>query len=332
MKNKMWMTIPILCVLLLALAGSTGAQGPAPQGDVGAQAAALGTAFTYQGRLTDNDAPAGGTYDFEFKLYDALSDGTQVGSTVTQESVAVTEGVFTVQLDFGASAFGGDARYLEVGVRAGGSADPYTPLSPRQPLTAAPYALYALQSPADAEVDALEQRITSLECLQGYGNCRFAFLTRNRYSSNLGGLPSADAACQSEADAAGLPGTYKAWLSTASTSASTRFTHATVPYVLPNGTWIARDWADLTDGSLLAPIDRGPNGEPIDCADWYCYVWTGTRVDGTTDDYVPVRDCDGWTFSVWYGMMGRSTETSSEWTYYLSGACGNFLNMYCFEQ
>jgi hypothetical protein len=332
MKNKMWMMIPILCALLLALAGSTGAQGPAPQGDVGAQAA-LGTAFTYQGRLTDNDAPAGGTYDFEFKLYDALSDGAQVGSTVTQEGAAVTEGVFTVQLDFGASAFNGDARYLEVGVRTGGSADPYTTLSPRQPLTAVPYALYALQSPADAEVDALERRILALESWQGYGNAKFVFLTQNRYSGNLGGLAGGDAFCQSEADAAGLPGTYKAWLSTASASPNTRFTQATVPYILPNGTWVARDWADLTDGSLLAPIDRGPDGEPIDCTGWDCWVWTGTKADGTPDTYTPIRDCTGWTDALtWYGVLGDTAATGSQWSINDSLFCANLLHLYCFQQ
>ena len=139
MKAKMWIMIPILCALLLALPGGTGAQGPAPPGNVDAQTA-LGTNFTYQGYLTDNDTPANGAYDLQFKLYDALSNGVQIGSTVTQEDVAVTKGVFTVELDFGEGAFDGNARYLEIGVRAGDSADPYTTLTPRQPLTAAPYA------------------------------------------------------------------------------------------------------------------------------------------------------------------------------------------------
>jgi len=100
----------------------------------------VGTAFTYQGRLTDGGSPANGHYDFKFQLYDAASDGNPVGSTVAQEDVAVSEGLFTVQLDFGTDAFTGEARWLEIGVRPG-SGGTYTILSPRQPLTPAPYAL-----------------------------------------------------------------------------------------------------------------------------------------------------------------------------------------------
>jgi hypothetical protein len=108
--------------------------------------APLGTALTYQGRLTDGGAPANGTYDLEFKLYEALSGGSPVGSTVTLGEVTVTNGLFTVQLDFG-NVFDGTALYLDVGVRPGASVGAYTPLTPRQQLTAAPYALYASKSP-----------------------------------------------------------------------------------------------------------------------------------------------------------------------------------------
>lgn len=101
---------------------------------------AVGTGFTYQGRLKDGANPANGQYDLQFKLYDALSGGTQVGSTFTQLNQTVTDGLFTVQLDFGANAFGGDARWLEIAVRSAGGGS-YTTLTPRQPLTAVPYAM-----------------------------------------------------------------------------------------------------------------------------------------------------------------------------------------------
>jgi hypothetical protein len=84
-------------------------------------------------------------YDFEFKLYDALSSGSPVGGTVTQGDVTVTNGLFTVQLDFG-NVFDGTALYLEIGVRPGASVGAYTALAPRQHLSATPYAMYALQS------------------------------------------------------------------------------------------------------------------------------------------------------------------------------------------
>src|SRR6266487_3576921 len=75
------------------------------------------TAFTYQGKLTDGGNPANGNYDLQFALFDSAAGGTQIGSTLTRSSVAVSGGVFTVQLDFGVSAFPGANRFLEIGVR-----------------------------------------------------------------------------------------------------------------------------------------------------------------------------------------------------------------------
>ena len=106
-------------------------------------AAALGTAFTYQGRLTSANAPANGHYDFVFRLFDAVSGGSQVGADLPLGNVQVTTGLFTVQLDFGQTPFTGNARWLEIGVRPTGGGS-YTTLTPRQPLTATPFALYAL--------------------------------------------------------------------------------------------------------------------------------------------------------------------------------------------
>jgi hypothetical protein len=106
-----------------------------------AAAAQTLTTFTYQGRLADGGAPANGTYDFEFKLYDAAN--AQVGSTVTREDVQVVNGVFTVQLDFG-NVFDGTTRTLEVGVRPGPSVGPFTTLAPRQPVTSMPEAIHSV--------------------------------------------------------------------------------------------------------------------------------------------------------------------------------------------
>ena len=111
--------------------------------------AAIGTSFTYQGRLTDSGSSANGSYDFRFilyNLYNAESGGSQVGSTINVEDYPVTDGLLTVQLDFG-NVFDGTALWLEIGVRPGSSSGTYTTLSPRQALTAAPYSLYALAAP-----------------------------------------------------------------------------------------------------------------------------------------------------------------------------------------
>jgi len=106
----------------------------------------LTTAFTYQGQVKQDGAPANGAYDFLFLLHDAVSGGTQVGSTVTIDDISVNNGLFTVPLDFGAAAFQGDARWLEVRVRAGASTGSYTTLIPRQTLTATPYAAHSLST------------------------------------------------------------------------------------------------------------------------------------------------------------------------------------------
>ncbi|MGB9889192.1 MAG: hypothetical protein ACPLTQ_05930, partial [Anaerolineae bacterium] len=137
MKNR---TVSVAFIVVMLLGVSVvAAQGPSPQ-------AAMGTGFTYQGRLTDGGAPANGAYDFTFALYDDPTAGAQVGGTVTRDDVNVSDGLFTVTLDFG-DVFDGTALYLEIGVRPGTSSGAYTTLTPRQPLTAAPYAAYARRAP-----------------------------------------------------------------------------------------------------------------------------------------------------------------------------------------
>jgi hypothetical protein len=125
----------LLPVLLILCAGASYGQG---------------SVFTYQGRLTDSGSASSGTYEMEFKLYDALTGGTQQPqpSPVTvqftgAQAVSVTNGIFTVQLDFGTNAFPGATRYLEIGVRHVGNAS-FTTLSPRQQITNTPYAIRSL--------------------------------------------------------------------------------------------------------------------------------------------------------------------------------------------
>lgn len=121
-------------------------------------AAALGTAFTYQGQLQDNGAPASGSYDMRFVLYDAEVGGAQVpgSSVVTKSAVAVSDGLFTVQLDFG-DVFGGAQLFLEIAVRPAGAGS-FTTLSPRQELTPAPFARFAV-SAQSAQSAAVAQSV-----------------------------------------------------------------------------------------------------------------------------------------------------------------------------
>lgn len=102
---------------------------------------AQSTAFTYQGKLRDSGSAANGTYDFEFRLFDAQSDGVQVGSTSSKPSVSVVDGVFTVTLDFGA-AFTGPDRWIEIAVSPAGAGN-FTTLAPRQKLNSTPQSTLA---------------------------------------------------------------------------------------------------------------------------------------------------------------------------------------------
>jgi len=105
---------------------------------------AQGTAFTYQGRLNDGGSPASGTYDLRFVIYDSTnSPGTVIAGPITNSATAVSNGLFTVNLNFGPGVFTGPARWLDIGVRTNGSPNPFTILSPRQPLTPTPYAIFA---------------------------------------------------------------------------------------------------------------------------------------------------------------------------------------------
>ncbi len=97
-------------------------------------------------------------------------------------------------------------------------------------------------------------------------NEKTVFVTSAVFDGNLGGLAGADAKCQAAADgpASVVPsGTYLAWLSDGTDSPDTRFTKTAHPYLLPDGTKIAEDFFDLTDGSILHAIDIDPTGKPL---------------------------------------------------------------------
>jgi len=109
-------------------------------------AASIGTVMNYQGRLTASGVGPTGSYDMRFRLFDDASAGSQVGVTVTAAPLAVTAGLFTAPVDFGAGVFDGTAYWLEIAVRPNGSSAAYTVLTPRQPLNAVGNALWAVKA------------------------------------------------------------------------------------------------------------------------------------------------------------------------------------------
>lgn len=107
-----------------------------------ASADPLGTSFTYQGQLTDQGVPANGQYDTRFALFTAASGGAAVDS-IELDNQAVAGGLLNASLDFTDAPYNGQALWVEVSLRAAGSSS-FTTLSPRQSISATPYALYAL--------------------------------------------------------------------------------------------------------------------------------------------------------------------------------------------
>jgi hypothetical protein len=102
-KYEPWLATAAMTLIVLIASANT--------------AMAQSSVFTYQGRLTDNTLPSTGVYDFQFGLFDALTDGTEIIAPIDRLNVQVTDGAFTVLLDFGFSSFSGQDRFLEIRVK-----------------------------------------------------------------------------------------------------------------------------------------------------------------------------------------------------------------------
>ncbi|MBN1259698.1 MAG: hypothetical protein JXB35_03370 [Anaerolineae bacterium] len=149
MRRLRWLSYCLLLSLLLTPAAAAGKPLPqAPPPDENTMLLTpLGTAFTYQGYLEDGEGPVADTCDFRFSLYGSAAGADQIGTTQTK-TAGVNAGQFTVaDLDFGTGAFQGEARYLKVEVRCPAGTGNFTALTPRQMISAAPYAQYALTAP-----------------------------------------------------------------------------------------------------------------------------------------------------------------------------------------
>lgn len=150
MHRSTWITTWLACLLAWA--------GPA---------AALGTAFTYQGELRDAGQAAIGNYDFRYRLYDAAAGGNQLGAAVELPAQPLDDGLFAHEIDFG-DQFTGAPRWLAIEVRRAGQGA-YTALLPRRPVTPAPYALHAEYVADDSVLGAniVDRSITAVDVAIG---------------------------------------------------------------------------------------------------------------------------------------------------------------------
>jgi len=165
----------------------------------------------------------------------------------------------------------------------------------------------------------------------GAGACVVAkrmFVSSTVSTGNLGGLAGADARCAALASAAGLPGTFKAWLSDSTHSAASRLTHFTGPYYRVHEDTlmiVATSWADLINTTEVAvATDEHGTGQPSS-------TWTGTNWNGEAAGPF----CQDWTSatSADLGTRGIATGASIEWTAYGPIPCDtNNVRLYCVEQ
>jgi len=154
------------------------------------------------------------------------------------------------------------------------------------------------------------------------------FVSSMQFTGNLGGLTGADAKCQSLATAAGLPGTYKAWLSDTLTDVKTRVTQSTNKYVLIDGTMIAANYTALTSGTIAHAIDRDEHGVHL-ATD----VFTDSNPNGTATEIDLLFTCNDWTLGdTVIGEVGRSDVTTKSWTADGDGLCQSPSSIYCLQQ
>ncbi len=161
------------------------------------------------------------------------------------------------------------------------------------------------------------------------------FVTSTSHNGNLGGLAGADGFCQTRAEAAGLGGTYKAWLADDTGSPATRFVQATVPYVRTDGVKVADDWNDLLDCSnptcLQAPINRDEHANELNR-----FVWTNVRPNGTVNSSDNRHHCSRWSVTgtgIWGLTSGLGPRVDTDWTLFGAGVgCSFSSGLYCFEQ
>jgi hypothetical protein len=169
-------------------------------------------------------------------------------------------------------------------------------------------------------------------------NSKTVFVTSTMYKGGeLGGLAGADAKCQARAVAAGLTGTYRAWLSDFTGSPSTRFPQDVGPYVLVNGSIVANNWPQLTSGSLRHALDITElGGAPPMTTTVICdgpLVWSDTDASGNLES--SSTTCGDWSDVNGQTAAWGLATAQDVWTSYCSGgdhACSTAAPLYCFQQ
>lgn len=163
------------------------------------------------------------------------------------------------------------------------------------------------------------------------GSGKRVFVSSAEFDGNLGGVTGADEKCQELADDAALGGTWRAWVSTTSSPAKTRFTQSSGPYERLDGKEVAASFAALTSGTLTSPIDMDENKAPVTGAN--IHAWTNTTPAGEAKGNP--SSCNDWkTADSSPAAVGAVGSTGPDWTLRTGTepACATKKRIYCFEQ
>ena len=275
-----------------------------------------------------------GDYGFDVTVYDLLADGTRIEDALDaglESNASMAFPLFT-------------SRGVEPAcVGAGGVLEPLGETIDRAPGCAWQDAAAYYCDPANAADAGFPLSETCpggvFDPTAAFGTCdaKIVFTSSATFSGDFGGIAGADAQCQSLADAAGLSGTFLAWLGDSTTDPATRFAQSASPYVLVDGTVVADDWADLTDGGIDNPIALTENGAVPSVS----LVWTGTSAAGVHDgiantscnDWSPLNGSDNGLYGTWDLTLPNYNDPTDWSDLGLVGSCiGLSHALYCFEQ
>lgn len=283
-------------------------------------AAPVSTAFTYQGQLKKAAVPYTGTGDFVFRLFDDPAAGNQVGADVTVSGLTVDQGLFSTELDFG-DVFSAGALWLEIQVQTPGDGG-FTTLTPRQALTASPFAIYALSAPGGG---GTSQWISDAYGITHPGNVGIGSPSRLDRRLMIDGGTTANplwlrsnsanyAALAVENDAAGGYGLYDQWSArtflAGSLGVGTSAPSAKIEVLANSGLGIKT----VSSGSLFAPINAairvhgatGTGFSGTSCVGVWSSSTDDRAVAGFSTNYWGVSgDC---TSAGTYGILGTPNE------------------------
>lgn len=164
-------------------------------------------------------------------------------------------------------------------------------------------------------------------------NSTRVFVSSKVFDGNLGGLAGADAQCQNLATAAGLGGSWRAWLSTGTVAAVDRISQSGLPFTTVDNKVVAVNTSDLVDGTLKNPIAIDENGSALVLAST-TQVWTATTASGgyAGQTCTPATEPTDWGGTSSRAMVGDLARTDAGWTASSIGTCAATAHLYCFQQ